>query len=133
MSYYMFEVSLTLGPSSKAMWALGDKVASSIVAQTAGIPTLPWSGSGDTLLPALSHLGCILVVLFSYCIYCIYCHTAAGLRVDWAEEDQTQGIIISVPSEIYSKGCVQDVDEGLAVRSFIKIILMVKRLPIGVC
>ncbi|XP_053336754.1 acetyl-CoA carboxylase 2 isoform X2 [Clarias gariepinus] len=35
-----------LGPSSKAMWALGDKVASSIVAQSAGIPTLPWSGSG---------------------------------------------------------------------------------------
>lgn len=29
------------------MWALGDKVASSIVAQTADIPTLPWSGSGD--------------------------------------------------------------------------------------
>uniref|UniRef100_A0A096M0T2 acetyl-CoA carboxylase n=1 Tax=Poecilia formosa TaxID=48698 RepID=A0A096M0T2_POEFO len=35
-----------LGPSSKAMWALGDKVASSIVAQSADIPTLPWSGSG---------------------------------------------------------------------------------------
>ena len=29
------------------MWALGDKIASSIVAQTAGIPTLPWSGSGQ--------------------------------------------------------------------------------------
>lgn len=28
------------------MWALGDKIASSIVAQTAEIPTLPWSGSG---------------------------------------------------------------------------------------
>ncbi|KAG7274690.1 hypothetical protein CRUP_021131 [Coryphaenoides rupestris] len=48
-----------LGPSSKAMWALGDKVASSIVAQSADIPTLPWSGS--------------------------------GLRVDWTEEDQSQG------------------------------------------
>ncbi|XP_060699469.1 acetyl-CoA carboxylase 2 isoform X2 [Hemiscyllium ocellatum] len=35
-----------LGPSSQAMWTLGDKIASSIVAQTAGIPTLPWSGSG---------------------------------------------------------------------------------------
>lgn len=34
------------GPPSQAMWALGDKIASSIVAQTAGIPTLPWSGSG---------------------------------------------------------------------------------------
>ncbi|XP_058834759.1 acetyl-CoA carboxylase isoform X2 [Topomyia yanbarensis] len=34
-----------LGPPDRAMWALGDKVASSIVAQTADIPTLPWSGS----------------------------------------------------------------------------------------
>ncbi|XP_073322538.1 acetyl-CoA carboxylase isoform X1 [Pagrus major] len=71
-----------LGPSCKAMWALGDKVASSIVAQSADIPTLPWSGS--------------------------------GLRVDWAEEDQRQGRVISVPPEVYTKGCVQDVDDGLA-------------------
>ncbi|XP_045594879.2 acetyl-CoA carboxylase isoform X3 [Procambarus clarkii] len=35
-----------IGPPEKAMWALGDKIASSIVAQTANIPTLPWSGSG---------------------------------------------------------------------------------------
>lgn len=35
-----------LGPPEKAMWALGDKIASSIVAQTAGVPTLPWSGTG---------------------------------------------------------------------------------------
>uniref|UniRef100_A0A3Q3IDI1 acetyl-CoA carboxylase n=1 Tax=Monopterus albus TaxID=43700 RepID=A0A3Q3IDI1_MONAL len=35
-----------MGPPSQAMWALGDKIASSIVAQTAGIPTLPWSGTG---------------------------------------------------------------------------------------
>uniref|UniRef100_A0AAQ5ZK67 acetyl-CoA carboxylase n=1 Tax=Amphiprion ocellaris TaxID=80972 RepID=A0AAQ5ZK67_AMPOC len=71
-----------MGPSSKAMWALGDKVASSIVAQSADIPTLPWSGS--------------------------------GLRVDWAEEDQRQGNVISVPPEIYTEGCVHDIDDGLA-------------------
>ncbi|XP_066466005.1 acetyl-CoA carboxylase 2 isoform X2 [Tiliqua scincoides] len=35
-----------LGPLTEAMWALGDKVASTIVAQTVHIPTLPWSGSG---------------------------------------------------------------------------------------
>uniref|UniRef100_A0A1B0BV20 Biotin carboxylation domain-containing protein n=1 Tax=Glossina palpalis gambiensis TaxID=67801 RepID=A0A1B0BV20_9MUSC len=34
-----------LGPPEHAMWALGDKVVSSIVAQTADIPTLPWSGT----------------------------------------------------------------------------------------
>ncbi|XP_076256364.1 acetyl-CoA carboxylase isoform X2 [Rhynchophorus ferrugineus] len=35
-----------IGPSEKAMWALGDKIASSIVAQTADVPTLAWSGAG---------------------------------------------------------------------------------------
>lgn len=35
-----------IGPPEKAMWALGDKIASSLVAQTAEVPTLPWSGSG---------------------------------------------------------------------------------------
>lgn len=35
-----------LGPPCQAMWALGDKIASSIVAQTAKVPTLPWSGTG---------------------------------------------------------------------------------------
>ncbi|KAK7108725.1 hypothetical protein V1264_016404 [Littorina saxatilis] len=35
-----------IGPPENAMWSLGDKIASSIVAQTAGVPTLPWSGSG---------------------------------------------------------------------------------------
>lgn len=40
---------------------------------------------------------------------------AAGLKVHWAEDDEKQGNIISVPSEIYTQGCVQDVDDGLAV------------------
>lgn len=40
---------------------------------------------------------------------------AAGLKVDWAEEDQMQDNIISVPLEVYTKGCVQDVDDGQAV------------------
>nr|XP_010961867.1 acetyl-CoA carboxylase 2 isoform X1 [Camelus bactrianus] len=38
-----------LGPPSEAMWAMGDKIASTIVAQTLKIPTLPWSGSGLTV------------------------------------------------------------------------------------
>lgn len=56
---------LLSGPSSKAMWALGDKVASSIVAQTADIPTLPWSGSGDSLPPSLCHFTSCIVALTS--------------------------------------------------------------------
>ncbi|XP_071943409.1 acetyl-CoA carboxylase-like isoform X2 [Antedon mediterranea] len=38
-----------IGPPEHAMWALGDKIASSIVAQSAGVPTLPWSGDGLTI------------------------------------------------------------------------------------
>ncbi|CAF1116980.1 unnamed protein product [Rotaria sordida] len=34
-----------IGPSEQAMWALGDKIASTIIAQSANVPTLPWSGS----------------------------------------------------------------------------------------
>ena len=37
---------LPAGPPASAMWALGDKIASTIVAQTVGVPTLPWSGTG---------------------------------------------------------------------------------------
>ena len=39
-----------IGPPEHAMWSLGDKIASSIVAQTADVPTLPWSGSGICIL-----------------------------------------------------------------------------------
>ena len=37
-----------LGPSAGAMRALGDKINSCIVAQSAQLPTLAWSGSGIT-------------------------------------------------------------------------------------
>ncbi|KAL9647632.1 hypothetical protein ABK040_015123 [Willaertia magna] len=35
-----------IGPDSIAMEALGDKISSTILAQAAGVPTIPWSGSG---------------------------------------------------------------------------------------
>eukprot|EP00043_Microstomoeca_roanoka_P013840 m.136036 g.136036 ORF g.136036 m.136036 type:complete len:2298 (+) comp15862_c0_seq1:167-7060(+) len=35
-----------MGPPAYAMRSLGDKISSSIVAQSANVPTLPWSGSG---------------------------------------------------------------------------------------
>ena len=34
-----------LGPPATPMAALGDKIGSSLIAQAAGVPTLPWSGS----------------------------------------------------------------------------------------
>lgn len=35
-----------LGPGATAMAALGDKIGSTILAQAANVPTIPWSGSG---------------------------------------------------------------------------------------
>lgn len=35
-----------IGPPAHAMAALGDKIGSTILAQSAGVPTLAWSGDG---------------------------------------------------------------------------------------
>nr|CCC92488.1 unnamed protein product [Trypanosoma congolense IL3000] len=40
-----------LGPSAEAMFSLGDKIASTIVAQSNGVPTVPWSGDEIRLPP----------------------------------------------------------------------------------
>ncbi|XP_063308912.1 acetyl-CoA carboxylase 1 isoform X1 [Pelobates fuscus] len=82
-----------MGPPSQAMWALGDKIASSIVAQTAGIPTLPWSGS--------------------------------GLKVDWNESDMKKRIL-NVPQDLYQKGYVKDVDDGLKAAEVVGYPVMIK-------
>lgn len=42
-----------LGPSEDAMFALGDKIASTIVAQSNGVPTVPWSGDCIRLPPGV--------------------------------------------------------------------------------
>ncbi|XP_065669761.1 acetyl-CoA carboxylase isoform X2 [Hydra vulgaris] len=41
-----------IGPCAMSMQALGDKVASTIIAQSLNIPTMPWSGSGVKLDPS---------------------------------------------------------------------------------
>nr|XP_061801537.1 acetyl-CoA carboxylase 1-like isoform X7 [Nerophis lumbriciformis] len=82
-----------MGPPSQAMWALGDKIASSIVAQTAGIPTLPWSGS--------------------------------GLTVEWSEVNQKKRII-NVPQDLYERGCIHHVDDGLKASEKVGYPVMVK-------
>nr|QEG99472.1 cytosolic acetyl-CoA carboxylase 2 [Lolium rigidum] len=45
-----------LGPPSAAMAALGDKIGSSLIAQAAGVPTLPWSGSHVKVPQETCHL-----------------------------------------------------------------------------
>ncbi|XP_022081008.1 acetyl-CoA carboxylase-like isoform X4 [Acanthaster planci] len=83
-----------IGPSEKAMWALGDKIASSIVAQSAKVPTLPWSGD--------------------------------DLRIDWTEEDARSGCNITVPDDIYQKGCIKDADDALQHAERIGFPVMIK-------
>ena len=38
-----------LGPPAGPMAALGDKIGSTILAQAANVPTIPWSGSGISM------------------------------------------------------------------------------------
>ncbi|XP_077530099.1 acetyl-CoA carboxylase isoform X3 [Haemaphysalis longicornis] len=84
-----------IGPPEKAMWALGDKIASSIVAQTANVPTLPWSGS--------------------------------GLKADWNEEDGfNPKKPLKIKPELYRKGCVNGVDDGLEAAQRIGFPVMIK-------
>ncbi|KAJ2766621.1 acetyl-coenzyme-A carboxylase, partial [Coemansia nantahalensis] len=47
-----------IGPPGSAMRSLGDKISSTIVAQHAEVPTIPWSGDGvtDTVMNELGHL-----------------------------------------------------------------------------
>ena len=35
-----------IGPNETSMFLLGDKIASTIIAQSAGVPCISWSGSG---------------------------------------------------------------------------------------
>uniref|UniRef100_A0A670ZXV3 acetyl-CoA carboxylase n=1 Tax=Pseudonaja textilis TaxID=8673 RepID=A0A670ZXV3_PSETE len=63
-----------LGPPSEAMWALGDKVASTIVAQTIHIPTLPWSGSdlvAEWIQEEKQQMGTLTVPLETYQRGCV--------------------------------------------------------------
>jgi len=79
-----------MGPPDSAMWALGDKIASSIVAQTAEVPTLPWSGSG------------------------------------LVDDNYKKGEKISISDDLYSKGCVNDINDGLAAAERIGFPVMIK-------
>nr|XP_004227021.2 LOW QUALITY PROTEIN: acetyl-CoA carboxylase-like [Ciona intestinalis] len=93
-----------LGPSASAMWALGDKIASSIVAQTAGVPTLPWSGSGLTVD-----------------------YTSQPNQANNEQEDTTATFTpIVVPDDIYMQGCVQGVENALQAAQRIGYPVMIK-------
>jgi len=97
-----------IGPPEKAMWALGDKIASSIVAQTAEIPTLPWSGSSNAFL-------------FIYFIKTDLC------KFNFSDlTAQYSGRKIKISTELYKKGCVANAEEGLVAAQKIGFPVMIK-------
>ena len=90
-----------MGPPAKAMRSLGDKIASSIVAQSAGVPTLEWNGTG-----------CKLDSLYS-----VLHKLHAGLTIpNCSQADVVRGKIVQVPPEVYDKGCVHNQEEAIKVR-----------------
>ncbi|RYH29347.1 hypothetical protein EON65_08790 [archaeon] len=54
-----------IGPTSSVMAALGDKVSANILAQTAKVPSIPWSGDGIEC--ALNDEGVIPPEIFKVC------------------------------------------------------------------
>ncbi|KAG9258518.1 acetyl-CoA carboxylase [Emericellopsis atlantica] len=79
-----------IGPPGSAMRSLGDKISSTIVAQHASVPCIPWSGTG----------------------------------VDEVEVDDND--IVTVPDEVYAKGCVESWQEGLEKAREIGFPVMIK-------
>ncbi|XP_051124639.1 acetyl-CoA carboxylase 1-like [Andrographis paniculata] len=58
-----------LGPSSGSMAALGDKIGSSLIAQAAEVPTLPWSGSHVKIPPDSSLISIPDAIYREACVY----------------------------------------------------------------
>ncbi|KII85890.1 hypothetical protein PLICRDRAFT_44314 [Plicaturopsis crispa FD-325 SS-3] len=59
-----------IGPPGSAMRSLGDKISSTIVAQSADVPTMPWSGTGITDT-TLSDAGYVTVPEDAYAAACV--------------------------------------------------------------
>nr|XP_039264326.1 acetyl-CoA carboxylase-like isoform X1 [Styela clava] len=106
-----------LGPSASAMWALGDKVASSIVAQSVDVPTLPWSGSG------LSLPNTNFVLPRSNSVSSSGSDSPpANSRTNLLQGSQMAG----VPENIYRQGCVETVNEAMKSAEEIGYPVMIK-------
>ncbi|KAK3302684.1 acetyl-CoA carboxylase [Chaetomium strumarium] len=79
-----------IGPPGSAMRSLGDKISSTIVAQHADVPCIPWSGTG-----------------------------VSEVSVD-------ENGIVTVPDDVYLRGCVSSWQEGLEKAREIGFPVMVK-------
>ncbi|CAI4035678.1 hypothetical protein SMKI_13G3290 [Saccharomyces mikatae IFO 1815] len=80
-----------IGPPGHAMRSLGDKISSTIIAQSAKIPCIPWSGS----------------------------------RLDTIQIDN-QTRYVSVPDDVYMKGCCSSPEDALQKAKLIGFPVMIK-------
>lgn len=86
-----------LGPNGDAMYILGDKISSSIIAETAKVPSLPWSGSG------------------------LVCKD-----IPQPKEGELPDVSGLVPEDIFKQACVFSADEAVQKAKSIGYPLMIK-------
>mmetsp|Transcript_4903 Transcript_4903/g.18418 ORF Transcript_4903/g.18418 Transcript_4903/m.18418 type:complete len:2238 (-) Transcript_4903:55-6768(-) len=86
-----------IGPAADAMYILGDKISSSIIAETAEVPSLPWSGSG------------------------LKCRELPPTK-----EGETPDVSGLVPEDLFREACVTTAEEALEKSKKIGFPLMVK-------
>lgn len=73
-----------LGPPATSMGALGDKIGSSLIAQAADVPTLPWSGSHVRfLLFTYFHILCFVEIVHCLISLNFYFRLGFLLKVAW--------------------------------------------------
>jgi hypothetical protein len=107
---------MNVGPPEQAMWALGenlkwrfsffhcwitylgDKIASTIIAQSAEVPTLPWSGSRN-----YNEFDYFFRIHFRF----------LDLKLEWSEDDRENA---NVPMDMYERACVSDAKQGVEVK-----------------
>ena len=49
-----------------------------------------------------------------------------GLTVEWSPEDLAEGRVVTVPGEVYARGCVKTAEEGLSAAQNIGFPVMIK-------
>ena len=87
-----------IGPTAEAMYMLGDKIASTIVAQSADVPTIKWNGTGVTLGDrCLPGQVCALLVLASIAMglnlqgpSCLYFPHGLVLKAHFCSRDRNR-------------------------------------------
>lgn len=113
-----------IGPTAAVMAALGDKVSANILAQTALVPSIPWSGGGITA--ELNEEGVIPKDIFdSACVFDVEGAVAAADRIGYpvmikaSEGGGGKGIRMAKNLEELKSGFVQVGQNNVLMREVI--------------